>query len=73
MEKNIKLESMWISPYRCFAVRLAIAKKKKQSMAFRQKLITLGLVKSYEYLEVFENNIFLDLIKITDKYLKSYV
>ncbi len=42
-------------------------------MAFRQKLITLGLVKSYEYLEVFENNIFLDLIKITDKYLKSYV
>jgi len=31
--------------------------------------MALGIIKSYEYLEEFENLVFFDLIKITDRYL----
>jgi hypothetical protein len=49
----------------------ALLEQKGKVIAFRQKLQKLGLVKSYVNLDVFENNIFLDLIQITDKYLKQ--
>jgi hypothetical protein len=64
----------WIAFYFCdrpanFRTAYQLEQKAKV-IEFREKLTALGLVKPYDYLEVFENTILLDLIKITDQYLK---
>jgi len=63
----------WIAFYFCnrptnFTTTEQLEQKNKV-LLFRQKLMALGIIKSYEYLEEFENLVFFDLIKITDRYL----
>jgi hypothetical protein len=70
-----KFNRPWIAFY--FCTRPATLDTKEQLdqkgkvIDFKQKLMNLGLVKTFENLELFENMVFLDLIKITDEYLKK--
>lgn len=70
-----KYSRPWITFYFCNRPTNFITSEqldqKSKVLSFKQKLMSLGLIKSYEYLEEFENIVFHDLIKITDHYLKK--
>jgi len=70
-----KTQRPWIAFYFCnrpsnFTTNEQLEQKSKV-LAFKQKLMGLGLIKSYEFLEEFEHLIFYDLVKITEFYLNQ--
>ena len=65
----------WITFYFCnrptnFTTAEQLEQKAKV-IAFKQRVMTLGIVKSFDYVEEFENTAFQDLVKIVEKYLKQ--